>query len=265
MQKKTNFIKRAWLTVFLGMYLAGAPSPAQASALYFGESFIDWRSLEFSGIPVTWLNKSSASWNQAEDDFDFDTDSDSFSGWDNAFTEAISSVPHGQAHSSTDNDFLTQKLNAQVNGLDTDALVMGGADRFAEFIANEAGIFSVAVKYSLFQKLQTDEVGEFSFGDNGVNILINDSKDKTLTFGVADSLFNTVMDGDQLTLARSGMLKIDVPFNQGENGNLLIAARGNAFVYELAPQASAVPEPSTMALVGMGVASFYLRRRRLGV
>jgi hypothetical protein len=264
MKKKSNVIKTAWLmVVFLGIGLTGVPSSVQASAFYFGESYIDWPSLEFSGIPVTWLGKKSSSWSYLEDDFNIVQDTDSFIGWDNAFTEAFSSVSQGQAYSSTDNDFLTQKLSAQVDGLDTAVHLEARADRFGDFIADESGIFTVSVKYSLFQELRTDELGEFVFGHTGAAILINDSKDET-TFGATDALFNTVVDGNKLKLAKSGMLKLDVPFDKGEYGTLLhIGAHGNALVYEVAPQTSAVPEPSTMALLGVGLTGVLLKRRRL--
>lgn len=48
--------------------------------------------------------------------------------------------------------------------------------------------------------------------------------------------------------------------------NISLGTNDHVFLYELQEQGSnAIPEPSTMALVGMGVAGFYLKRRRLAV
>lgn len=263
MKRMSNAIRTMWLmAVFLSAILTGTPSVVQASVLYFGESYVEWTSLEFGGIPVSWFGLSSGSLSHAENDFNFDQDSDFASGWEDAFTEAFSSVSGGQAYSSTDNDLLSQQLNAQVSGLDTEVLVQGSAERFAEFIAEDAGIFTTSVKYSLLQDLSTEEVGEFLFGDATAKMLINDGKSETLTFGAADSLFHTVTDGQTFQANRSGILSLSVPFEKGERGNISISANGNAFLYKLGPESSVVPEPSSIMLLGVGLVGAWLKRRR---
>jgi hypothetical protein len=235
----------------------GAAS-AYAKAISTSQALMDWTSLSITGN-ITWVDKGSGSHAYAEDATGWDENSDETFGWVDTYAFAL--ISHSAVGTSgealTDPNSLYEEVYADANEVFT-LWAQAGADayRWGEFFANSDGPVEFSVEYELSQDLSTEYaayVTEWAYGFAGAGLYLSndDTEDDIEDYA---ELENFVLGGESTSDYDSGTLTVSVWFNAGDLGFF------GASVYNEA--AVALPEPATIALLGLGALGLTRRKRK---
>ena len=129
---------------------------------------------------------------------------------------------------------------------------------FMDFVRSSSPMLTVSLE---------DLVNAVTAGDNGdlapaevltVNLLF-DHDDDPLTPSIPKSHFKDILD-DEASYDGSG--RTDIRFGQGPDGELYLLNKRNGYIYLVTNSVAPVPEPTSLALMGIGVAALFSRRCR---
>jgi hypothetical protein len=227
MKKKSNMITRAWLMAgFLGILLVSAPTGAQAFILI--SDFDDGTLQGWTKEPV-------------------------FNG--TLFVDPTGGNPNGFMV-ATDNVGAGGPLLAHAPGVLSGDLSIYDGLQWDEFVYNHGTATTIGTSVRLKGSDGTIYESSTTLGPIALwhtkSASFSDSSSWALRSGSA-SFLDVVNNADSLFLAMDTSILANGSRESGiDNIGLLNKENTNA-----------IPEPSTMALVGMGVVSFYLRKRKL--
>ena len=225
----------------LALLLSAGKTHATSTAIGSGSALIDWSSLTFTGIPISFVSQSSNSTGSIGFPGVFLSDSQTVSSWTD--TSVSLSAPlglaEGMAH-TTDTELLSQ--GTVFLGSDPqDSLSNTRFERFGTFLAQQTGLLTVSAQVSV--------VGEALFPavtvDSGLALRL---VDPTTGRPIGESILDDANAGFHFqgmgSKRQDGILSISYLFDQGQTG--LLWASGQTVV-------TAVPEPDTLLLFGVGL------------
>lgn len=244
------------MTVFTALFICAvltfSAAGVRADAVSTSTATIDWTSLMTITGDITWSTKNSQSYADVSDATGSDTHYQNESGW--VDTSAFASVYHAYGDAYTNDYDLYEEAYAIANDAITTwaSAYEVGAYRWGNFTADSNGWVEFSADYALWQQLLTDYVGEWASGYAEAGLWLGNSNTQVQDYNPS-VLENTVWDGESITDSKDGTLTVAVWFDAGNSGQFQAWAYNEADVQ--------IPEPATMALLGLGALSL-LRRKR---
>jgi hypothetical protein len=160
-------------------------------------------------------------------------------------------------------NFATTTALANSSGLNQESIASAndpGASYYANawsvydgfFTVTGSGNITITAGYDLFLQLFTDFPSESAFGWSSASLNIFNSS----TFGFTSDVHELISatPGNYLDYT-SGTLTATLPFEAGQTGSFRLIVEGEA--------AASVPEPATVALLGIGLFGSALLRKRI--
>lgn len=239
------------------LVLTFSAASARAEAVSTSQAQVDWASLAITG-DITWSDKGSQSYAYVKDATGLDDkDIQTKSEWvdTSAFASIAGSGFQAYGDADTNDNYLYEKVYASANDATTMwAYAEAEPWRGGHFTADSNGwvTFSSAdYKLSLSQDSETGYANAWAYGyaEAGLRLLNDDTSDRDEDMPAIET---KVWDGHFITADATGTLTVAVWFNAGNTGEF------DAWVYN---KAGVVPEPATVALLGLGALSLIRRKR----
>ena len=232
---------------FLCLGLIFSASSAHAVSTSFGEAYIDWGTMEFSGISIMWLEQGSYSDAYVYAATELGDVDDGDGDWLDAWTDtsAQASVSGAESSAWTSDTQLGATVSLAPDGINTDfAYGEAGAEYYGELVALEDGFLCFSVDYFISQNLSApcpDDWAESWVSVGAELSSYNGDQDERW-------LENYVEDGESGYWDNSGTLTVSLWLDEGDEAMFYVWADAEAAAYS--EYCEEIPEPAAMMLLG---------------
>lgn len=246
-------VKAGVVSTVVGVLILGFAMVANAYSGGISSSLIDWSAMQITATPgmaFTYSLQGTETIGASTSPNDYQIAYNAVNSWaDSSATTSLTSDAYNLAVSTVlaDNLALSQNSIASANLLGT-YMAATQATRSGYFTVAGAGRITITIPYDISLQVYADAPPlESARGLAGAGLYMLNTSNYS-----ASSDYQFLQD---VTGAQGGFLTASLDFLDGQSGSFQVLVEGGA-------EASSVPEPSTMSLLGLGLAGAALLRKR---